>query len=451
MAYTIDDIIDHLGFGNFNCKLVFVLGFVWLLEGVQMTVTILISPFLRCEWGLTNLETALTAACVFLGLGVGEMYWGWICDIYGRRRTLITTLVLTLYFSLLSSFSNGLYFFILMRYFVGIGNAGVIFSPCFIAELTPRKHCAKTILSLNLFFAFGCIFANFMAYLSMNSLGWKAFLILCTLSIPIPLLLSFWLPESVRYLQNIGKHGKVVNTLHRISVENKIPMPTGLNIQCKRSSKSGDVAMLFSRMYIMTTLRIMIMFIVTMSTYCAVILLNTEIMQSDMTCNIRKQNVSTACHKLTDDDYLQSILVAFGEIPGTIFYLIIINRIDRKTCIIIGLSITLVCLILFNMCLSPLFLKIIMFIFRGIASGNILMVYIYTTEIYPTFIRASGLGFCNAVGRWSVIAVPFLVQLIIPISMVIGFILIGILFGIISVGIYAGTRNSWKGFNKLKI
>ena len=435
MAHTIDDIIEHLGFGKFNCKLVVVLGFVWILSGMQMTVTSLISPYLRSEWGLTYLETALTEACVFLGTGVGEVYCGWIGDIYGRRKALIATLVLMLYFAVLSSFSNGLYIFIFTRYFVGIGNAVIIFSPCFIAELIPRKHCAKTILSLHFFFAFGCIFANFMAYLSMNSLGWKAFLILCTLSIPIPLLLSFWLPESVRYLQNTGKHEKVVNILHRISIENKIPMPTDFNIECKRSSKSGNVSVLFSRKYIMTTVRVMIMFIATLSSYYAVVLLNTEMLQSGMSFNIRKQNLYAAYHKLTDDDYLQSILVAFCEIPGVIFYWIIINRIGRKTCMILGLSITFVCLILLNMCLSPLFLTIIMFILRAITSGNLQMVYIYATEIYPTFIRASGLGFCTAVGRWSIIAVPFLVQLLMHISITMmtsvfnGFIL----FGIISV------------------
>ena len=76
MSYTIDDTIDHLGFGKFNYKLVIVLGFVWLLDAVEMTLTSLISPRLRCEWGLTSLETSLTSACVFVGVGIGEVYWG---------------------------------------------------------------------------------------------------------------------------------------------------------------------------------------------------------------------------------------------------------------------------------------------------------------------------------------------------------------------------------------
>ena len=305
-----------------------------------------------------------------------------------------------------------------MRGFVGIGIAGLIFSPCYIAELVPSKHRAKTIIIIDFFFAFGNIFSSFMAYLSMNSLGWKAFLLLCALSIPIPLLLSLWLPESVKYLQNTGNHGKVVNVLHRISVENKIPMPTDLNIQCKRSSKLGDVAVLFSRKYIKTTLRIMIMFMATTSTYYAVVLLNTEMLQSGITCNIRKQTVHEACHKLTDDDYLQNIFVVFGEITGMVFYLIIVDRVGRKTCMIFGLSTVCVCLILLNMCLDPLFSTIIMFVFRGISAGNVQIVFIYTTEIYPTFIRASGIGITNAVGRWGIIAVPFLVQTLMHTSMV---------------------------------
>ena len=69
--------------GRYQWELFIVIGFGWASDNLWPIVTSLILPAVANEFGVTN-PPYLTLA-QNIGLLAGAMFWGFGCDIWGRR------------------------------------------------------------------------------------------------------------------------------------------------------------------------------------------------------------------------------------------------------------------------------------------------------------------------------------------------------------------------------
>lgn len=56
------------------------------------------------------------------------------------------------------------------------------------------------------------------------------------------------------------------------------------------------------------------------------------------------------------------------------------------------------------------FLTIMLFLARGIIAGVFQAAYVYTPEVYPTSLRAVGVGSCSAMARLGAMVTPYVAQ-----------------------------------------
>lgn len=56
------------------------------------------------------------------------------------------------------------------------------------------------------------------------------------------------------------------------------------------------------------------------------------------------------------------------------------------------------------------FLTIMLFLARGIIAGVFQAAYVYTPEVYPTGLRAVGVGSCSAMARLGAMVTPYVAQ-----------------------------------------
>ena len=80
----------------------------------------------------------------------------------------------------------------------------------------------------------------------------------------------------------------------------------------------------------------------------------------------------------------------------------------RGTLLISGLS-CLIALILNLLSIDPLIVTMIALIGKTAIAGTFGVIFNYTAELYPTQIRATGFGFCSAMGRIGSIAAPLVI------------------------------------------
>ena len=410
MAYTLDDVIDHFGWGKFSWKLMAIVGLCYASDGIELTLISIITPILQCQWNLSSFQASATSSCLFLGMGIGSTYWGWLGDKYGRKKVMIISVAITCYFALLCADSPGYVWFLLLRFFVGIGTGGLVFTTTYVAEFIVRKHRGKALVSVDIFFSLGSLYSSMLAYFVINTAGWRVFLLLTSLPLPLSLLLSAWLPESVRFLLNTGEYNKIMDILHRISIENKVIMPNNISIKCRQSEQRGDIWLLWDKRYRYKVIIMAVLLTTSLNVYYISILMSTQVFQLQSLCSFNSTIDSTKdeCHKSLNNSYLLNMIISFGEWPGIVLCILATDIIGRQKLVLFGYIILVACYVLLNFCISMTITTAIVLIMRSTATSLVQLNFGYAAEMLPNMVRTTALGFLSASSRWSLIVVPLL-------------------------------------------
>ena len=85
-ALLLNDAIQSIGMGKYQWQLFVLVGFGWSMDNLWPIVTSLILPAVTTEFGVT--ERPLLSLAQNIGLLVGAVFWGFGCDIFGRRLAL---------------------------------------------------------------------------------------------------------------------------------------------------------------------------------------------------------------------------------------------------------------------------------------------------------------------------------------------------------------------------
>lgn len=420
-TFTVEEAVEQIGFGKFQWKLSLLTGIAWMADAMELMILSIISPQLRCEWRLYTWQEALITTVVFVGMMFSSSLWGNICDKYGRRVGLIVCVVWTFYMGFISSFSPNYIWILFLRGMVGVGVGGVPQSVTLYSEFLPQKSRATCIMLIEVFWAVGTCFEVLLALIVMPTLGWRYLLAFSSLPLLIFSLCCWWLPESARYNVQCGHTEKAYATLKKIAVDNNVPMPMGklytINVQQKR----GQIADLFKTKEIKwTTILLWLIWFNCAFAYYGIVLMTTELLQqeqpatSDGQCFSvgNKTDCNLSCHVLTTSDYVDLLWTTLAEFPGLILTLIIINVVGRKVTMAVTFIGFSVFTLLLTLCTSRQVMIAFLFIARAAISGGFQAAYVYTPEVYPTNVRAIGLGSCSGMARLGAIITPFVAQVL---------------------------------------
>ncbi|KAF4803024.1 hypothetical protein TURU_019903 [Turdus rufiventris] len=192
---------------------------------------------------------------VYLGMMVGAFFWGGLADKVGRRQSLLICMSVNGFFAFLSSFVQGYGFFLFCRLLsgFGVGKLGVfllnlsnsleqvwtlmlqriggamptVFS--YFSEVLAREKRGEHLSWLCMFWMIGGIYASAMAWaiiphygwsFSMGSAyqfhSWRVFVIVCALPCVSSVVALTFMPESPRFLLEVGKHDEAWMILKQI-------------------------------------------------------------------------------------------------------------------------------------------------------------------------------------------------------------------------------------------
>src|SRR5215470_15459937 len=106
---TVPARLDRLSWSPFHTRMVAGLGAAWILDGLQITIAssvtgVLVQPD---TLDMTSTEVGLIASICLIGEVVGALVFGRLSDQLGRKKLLITTLLLYLLGTGLAAFVTG--------------------------------------------------------------------------------------------------------------------------------------------------------------------------------------------------------------------------------------------------------------------------------------------------------------------------------------------------------
>ncbi|XP_046387195.1 synaptic vesicle 2-related protein [Ischnura elegans] len=429
-TFTVTQAVNAFGFGKFQVKLSLFTGLCWMADSMEMTILSILAPALHCDWHISQYQQALTTTVVFLGMMLSSTFWGNISDKYGRKQALTICAVLLFYYGLLSSFAPNYLWILFLRGLVGFAIGCVPQSVTLYAEFLPTKQRAKCVVLLDCFWALGACFEVLLALLVMPTLGWKWLLGLSTIPLFAFVCICPWLPESARFLMASGNADEALETLKRVASENGHHMLLGRLVLEDTSPHGGS---LYQRGRVwdllipeMRRTSLLLWFIWLSCAFCyyGVVLMTTELFEaSEGLCSpsfggASSETCAADCRELNTTDYIDLLWTTLAEFPGIFATILVIEKFGRKKTMAVQFLAFGVCICFLLVCTTNRsFLTIMLFISRGIIAGIFQAAYVYTPEVYPTPLRAVGVGTCSAMARLGAMVTPYVAQVMLKSSL----------------------------------
>ncbi|XP_006817923.1 synaptic vesicle 2-related protein-like [Saccoglossus kowalevskii] len=421
-TYTVEEAVEHMGFGKFQISLTFLLGTFTFSDACEMMLLAVLSPVVRCEWQLSPYQVASITTVVFAGMLIGSSVWGTSTDRYGRKVILFLVAVWISYYGYLTAFSPNYYWLILLRFLVGFGIGGAPQGFTALSEFLPSKQRAKLLGSTQVFWALGTCFEVFMAFLVIPTIGWRYLVGFSAIPLTISLLAFRYLPESVRYCMAAGQQDVAVETLKRIAKENNTTLPPGELVKSVELPR-GKFVDLFTKEYARTTLHLWFLWFAAAFSYYGLVLVSSEVLEFDSVCGAMeewsknsKEDGICFCQLLSKSDYVTIILTTLGELVAIPMNVLLVDAIGRIKLLVLYFFLFAMFICFLLICSNRIFLTFTVFGIRAFSSGIFNIVYIYTVEVYPTTVRAVGLGTGSSMARVGAMITPFVAQVLLVYS-----------------------------------
>ncbi|XP_072031893.1 solute carrier family 22 member 15-like isoform X3 [Amphiura filiformis] len=355
------------------------------------------------EWDLVcekEKYAGYAQSVVFSGFLIGNIVIGTICDMYGRKKTLVIGSALIVAVQIISAFTTSFRQFLVSRFITGFLTANVA-AAVLILEMTHKSvRAILSNLSSN-FFAFSIAILALTAYFIRD---WRHLMIFSNVPMIFALILFWFLPESPRWLASKGRVTEAEDVLIDIAHKNGISIPRSMVSMAeeKPTSNKGETTKNLMDAFKAHELRrrlLILMYVwpVTCMTY---------------------YGLTYQSSSLGGNKYIDVAASGLIEIPGLLIATYICEKFGRKktsvACYLLG---AVTC---FGFILVPgntghdgeshVQIALALTGKMGIAAAFCVL-YTYTGELMPTVLRSTGIGACSMVARVGGIIAPLLITL----------------------------------------
>ncbi|HEV8500463.1 MAG TPA: MFS transporter [Casimicrobiaceae bacterium] len=372
------------------------------IDGYDLLVMGAAVILLRKQFAMTPQEVGLLAASTFMGAVVGLLVFGDLSDRVGRRSIFVINLFFFVVFAIASAFVNNITQLFIMRILVGVGvGMDIPTSTAYLAEIAPARQRGAVLGSLlNMMWILGALTSTLLAIPLIAYFGdtaWRWMLGLAAVPALLILIGRQGLPESPRWLLARGRVDEARAAFAAFGIE------ADPAIASTKSRRTGSYGELFSSGYIRRLVLVSLVFTLncfsgSISTVAAPLVLNTVGALS------------------TNASLFFSATIWITALLGVITSAFLIDRIGRrKLCYLSVIPYGVIALLMSVYAQRSATFLVIGFYALSYATwlGIAVLVWVWSSELFPTHLRGRSQGVCNA---WCRIAISLNVFLV-PVAM----------------------------------
>lgn len=411
---TIGEAIERIGVGRFQYKLLAICGIGWAADAMEVIIIAYVIPQVIQEWSLSSGQAGFIGTAIFIGMLLGAWFWGTITDYIGRKAGFQFTVLVDSVFGFLSALSPGYVWLVLLRAITGFGVGGTLpVDYSIFSEYLPKRNRGRYLVLLESFWAVGTIVAAGLAWLLVPTLGWRALLAVSAVPGLIIYFIRRYIPESPRYLLIEGREEEARAVLQQVARENGVEFEVDrLMVQERREQVT--LSALWKKPFVRTTVMLWaVWFCISLGYYGTFIWLPRIFVQRGFDFLKTYQN---------------TFLMALAQLPGYFSAAYLVERWGRKWTLALYLALSGLFTYLFAVVSGISFIVATAMLMSFFTLGAWGVVYAYTPELYPTEVRATGMGAASGMTRIAGAMAPILGGWLISSSLVAALTLYAVSF-----------------------
>jgi AAHS family 4-hydroxybenzoate transporter-like MFS transporter len=370
-----------------------------MADGFDLLNASIAGPALIKEWNISRAALGPVFSISFFGFFVGAPFFGYLGDRYGRKLTIIISLVCLGLATLACAFATDLQELLWLRFLSGIGLGGVI--PNVIAlnsEFAPKHLRATFLVVISMGISLGGSIPGIVGVTLMPTYGWPViFIVGGVVPIVIGLLMIFAVPESIKFLVLRGGRDEMVRQLvHRINPAVAVTPATRFVLDPDEGNAKtrGSVVELFRGGWAVVTVLVWLIFVL-------------NLMANNLLNAWLPMIVQTSGHSAAQGAYAGTLYQLGGSFGGLLIG-IFIDRIGLKVfAAVFAIAVPVVALT-GTPGLSGALLLVMAFASGCVVTGMQNALNAGAGLIYPTWLRANGVGYALGIGRVGSIAGPLI-------------------------------------------
>ncbi|NXU05339.1 S22A5 protein, partial [Buphagus erythrorhynchus] len=353
------------------------------------------------EWNLVcanDWKGPLSTSLFFVGVLLGSFISGQLSDKFGRKNVLFATLAMQTGFSFIQVFSTSWEMFSVLFVLVGMGQisnyvAAFVLGTEILGKSIRVLFCT---LGVCVFYAFGYMLLPLFAFFSRD---WR--MLLLALTLPGLLCIPLWwvIPESPRWLISQGRFQEAEDIIRKAAKTNGITAPDVILDPNELQDVNSQKQQTYTILDLMKTRNILTITIMSVLLW--------------MIISVGYFGLSLDTPNLHGDVYVNCFLSAVIEVPAYVISWLLLRSLPRRYSMAAALFLG-GCVLLFIQLvpshIRALSILLVMLGKFGITSA-FSMVYVYTTELYPTVVRNMGVGASSMASRLGSILSPYFVYL----------------------------------------
>nr|XP_006990880.1 solute carrier family 22 member 7 isoform X1 [Peromyscus maniculatus bairdii] len=342
------------------------------------------------EWDLVCEQRGLNkviSTCFFIGVLLGAVVYGYLSDRFGRRRLLLVTYVSSLVLTLASAASVNYVMFVLTRTLTGAALAGftIIVLPLELEWLDVEHRIVAGVIS-SAFWTGGVLLLALVGYLIRS---WRWLLLAVTLPCVPGIISIWWVPESARWLLTQGRVEEAQTYLFRCAALNGKPVGEDSLSQEALNKvvalEGGQQRPSYLDLFRTPRLR-------RISLCCMVVWFGVNFSYYGLILDVSGLGLTV---------YQVQLMFGAVELPAKITVYFLVRHVGRRLTeagMLLGAALTFGISLLVSS-ETKSWIMALLVLGKVFSEAAFTTAYLFTSELYPTVLRQTGLGLTALMGR----------------------------------------------------
>jgi MFS transporter, putative metabolite:H+ symporter len=367
-----------------------VVGIATFFDAYTVLAIAFAMPQLVSEWALTPAEVGAIISAGYVGQLFGAILFGSLAEKIGRLKTLFITIALFVSMDATCLFAWSGVSMIAFRFLQGVGTGGEVpVASAYISEFIGAEKRGRFFLLYEVIFPVGLMFAGMAGYFLVPLYGWKMMFVVGLIPSVLTIPLRWFMPESPRWLASKGRiveANAVVKILEDSATARGIALPPPVVRPADpQANTQSDWRELFRGIYLKRTLTIwalsLCVYMINNGLVTWLPTLYSQLFQLPLKTSLAYGWITSGV-----------------GVVASIICALLIDKVGRKAWYAAAFLAAIVPLLALSWLGATSAAEVVILATAAYAILQTVSfsLYLYSAELYPTRLRAVGVGFGSA-------------------------------------------------------